>query len=112
MPIPLLSTSYHIKIFHRLLLTTVSKQLGILSLVNIKLRLLQNYDPLSIVFMPTCRETLLQQHHLHIHIIVGMGGSKKNFRGEPNIVGVKVAQLNVLLELQLRTLLMISQIPV
>ena len=31
--------------------------------------------------------------------------------GEPNIVGIKVAQLNVLLELQLRTLA-ISQIPV
>ena len=32
--------------------------------------------------------------------------------GQPNIVGIKVAQLNVLLELQLRTSLMISQIPV
>ena len=32
--------------------------------------------------------------------------------GKPNIVGIKVAQLNVLLELQLRTSLMISQIPV
>ena len=42
-----------------------------------------------------------------------MGGSRKNFRGEePSIVGIKVAQFNVLLELQLKTLLVISQIPV
>ena len=40
----------------------------------------------------------------------------KNFGGQAiygmAIVGIKVAQLNVLLELQLRTSLMISQIPV
>ena len=42
-----------------------------------------------------------------------MGGSRKNFRGgEPSIVGIKVAQFNVLLELQLITSLVISQIPV
>ena len=42
-----------------------------------------------------------------------MGGSRKNFRGgEPSIVGIKVAQLNILLKLQLRTLLVVSQIPV
>ena len=40
-----------------------------------------------------------------------MGGSRKISRGgQPNIVGIKVAQLNVLLELQLRTSLVISQI--
>ena len=44
---------------------------------------------------------------------VGKGGSRKNFRrGEPNIVGIKVAQLNVLLELQLRTSLVVFQLPV
>ena len=37
---------------------------------------------------------------------------EKNLRGEPNIVGIKVAPLNVLLELQLRTSLVISQMPV
>ena len=42
-----------------------------------------------------------------------MGGSRKNFRGgEPSIVGIKVAQFNVLLELQLITSVVISQIPV
>ena len=42
-----------------------------------------------------------------------MGGSRKKFRGgEPNIVGIKVAQFNALLELQLITSLVISQIPV
>ena len=43
-----------------------------------------------------------------------MGGSRKKFRGgggEPNTVGIKVAQLNVLLELQLKTSLVMSQIP-
>ena len=44
---------------------------------------------------------------------LSMGGSRKNFRGgEPSIVGIKVAQFNVLLELQLITSLVISQIPV
>ena len=39
--------------------------------------------------------------------------SRKYFRGgQPNIVGIKVVQLNVLLELQLKTSLVISQIPV
>ena len=52
---------------------------------------------------------LLHQHQ----IISSMGGSRKNFRGgEPSIVGIKVAQFNVLLELQLITSLVISQIPV
>ena len=38
---------------------------------------------------------------------------EKNFRGgEPNIVGIKLAQLNVLLKLQLRTSLVVSQISV
>ena len=42
-----------------------------------------------------------------------MGGFRKKFwGGEPSIVGIKVAQLNVLLELQLRTSLVVSQIPV
>ena len=44
-----------------------------------------------------------------------MGGSRKIFGGgggQPNIVRIKVAQLNVLLELQLRTSLVISQVPV
>ena len=42
-----------------------------------------------------------------------MGGSRKNFRGgQPSIVGIKVAQFNVLLELQLITSVVISQIPV
>ena len=42
-----------------------------------------------------------------------MGGSRKKFRGgEPNVVDIKVAQFNALLELQLRTLLVISQISV
>ena len=42
-----------------------------------------------------------------------MGGSRKNFRGgQRNIVGIKVSQLNVLLELQLRTLLVFYQVPV
>ena len=42
-----------------------------------------------------------------------MGGSRKKFRGgEPSIVVIKVAQFNVLLELQLITSLVISQIPV
>ena len=42
-----------------------------------------------------------------------MGGSRKNFRGgEPTKVGIKVAQLNVILALQLRTSLVISQLPV
>ena len=46
-------------------------------------------------------------------IAEGMGGSRKNFRGgEPSIVGIKVAQFNVLRELQLITSLVISQIPV
>ena len=55
----------------------------------------------------------------YIHIIIVpciplyMGGSRKNFRGgEPNIVGIKVAQLNVLLALQLRISLVISELPV
>ena len=35
-----------------------------------------------------------------LHCTEDMGGSRKNFRGgHPNIVDVKVAQLNVLLEL-------------
>ena len=41
-----------------------------------------------------------------------MGGSRKKIRwgggGEPNRVGIKVAHLNVLLELQLKSLLVIS----
>ena len=38
---------------------------------------------------------------------------EKIFRGgEPNIVGIKLAQLNVLLKVQLRTSLVVSQIPV
>ena len=38
---------------------------------------------------------------------------EKKFRGgEPNIVGIKLAQLNVLLKLQLRTSLVVSKIPV
>ena len=42
-----------------------------------------------------------------------MGGSRKKFRGgEPNKVNIKVAQINVLLALQLRTSLVISQLPV
>ena len=42
-----------------------------------------------------------------------LGGSRKNEGGKPNIVGIIVAQFNALLEeLQLRTSLMISQIPV
>ena len=35
---------------------------------------------------------------------------EKFLGGQPNIVGIKVAQLNVLLELQLRTSLVISQV--
>ena len=50
---------------------------------------------------------------LNICTCTAMGGSRKNLGGgEANIVGIKVAQLNVLLELQLRTSLVISQIPV
>ena len=46
-------------------------------------------------------------------VINSMGGSRKKFRGgEPNIVGIKVVQFNVLLKLQLKTSLVISQIPV
>ena len=42
-----------------------------------------------------------------------MGGSRKILRGgEPNKVSIKVAQLNVLLVLQLRTPLVISQLPI
>ena len=42
-----------------------------------------------------------------------MSGSRKIFReSEPNILGIKVARFNVLLELQLRTSLVISQMPV
>ena len=38
-----------------------------------------------------------------------MGGSRKILGGgELNIVGIKISQLNVLLELQLRSLLVIS----
>ena len=37
---------------------------------------------------------------------------EKNLGGEPNKVGIKVAQLNVLLALQLRTSIVISQLPV
>ena len=50
----------------------------------------------------------------YVYVTWSMGGSRKNFRvgGEPSIVGIKVAQFNVLLELQLITLLVISQIPV
>ena len=36
---------------------------------------------------------------------------EKNLGGQPNIVDIKVAQFNVLLKLQPRTLLEISQIP-
>ena len=52
--------------------------------------------------------------HLKLALLgQSMGGSRKNFRGgKPNIVGIKVVQLNVLLELQLKTLLVISHIPV
>ena len=41
-----------------------------------------------------------------------MGGSRKILGGEPNIVDINVAQLNVLLELRLRTSLVIFQLPV
>ena len=43
-----------------------------------------------------------------------MGGSRKNFGagGQVKHNGIKVGQFNVLLELQLRTSLVISQIPV
>ena len=45
---------------------------------------------------------------------VHMGESRKTFRGvsQIRILGIKVAQFNVLLELQLRSSLVISQIPV
>ena len=44
---------------------------------------------------------------------VYMGGSRKiKGGGEPNIVGIKVAQLNVLLKVLLKTLLVISHVPV
>jgi len=56
-------------------------------------------------------DSALYTTHLATHSY--MGGSRKNFRGgEPNKVGIKVAQLNVLLALQLRTSLVISQLPV
>ena len=47
----------------------------------------------------------------NVEVGFGMGGSRKKIRGdEPNKVGKKVAQLNVLLALQLRTSLVISSI--
>ena len=61
------------------------------------------------------RAALLSIHcTLYITSVCGcMGRSRKIFRGgEPSIVGIKVAQFNVLLELQLITSLVISQIPV
>ena len=53
---------------------------------------------------------------IHVYILTAAWADLENFLGggggEPNIMGIKVAQLNVLLELQLRTLLVIFQIPV
>ena len=47
------------------------------------------------------------------NVLYAWADLEKNFRGgQPNIVGIKLAQLNVLLKLQLRTSLVVSQIPV
>ena len=67
----------------------------------------------SCVMLSMSSPTLRRGNKFGRLAVDSMGGSRKNFREvQANIVGIKVAQLNVSLELQLRTLLVISEVPV